>query len=345
MNTVQPGRLACIAGAFTLALPLLSVAIAPVDRSLSLDGYQREDGAITLKRDTAFVDPYFATKALLLAVQHGLDMREITQKWIAWLLPRQLPDGRFMRYCRYELAAQWLACKDADADDAMMAMWVALLAEATPGEMPVALQNSMDRALTRLESLRVADGVTGTGVYTISSTNSAALLMDNVEIYEGYSALSRYFAAHGPLWRAKAYTVRAMAVADAIERVFWDPVSERYRITTQVRQSDDFYPDQVAQLYPLLGGLPDICGERRSSRSSYHAWMARNKAPWLTLTADYFPWGLVAIAALHMDDKPTALSWVESASGLRAGPRWNVLEEVTYVILRPSSWCLERSLC
>ncbi|PUA18821.1 hypothetical protein [Glaciimonas sp. PCH181] len=321
-------RTARIAGAVMLALPLLSVAASGVD----LSGYQSEDGAITLKRNVAFVDPYFSTKALLLAAQQGLNVQDMTQKWVRWLLPRQLPDGRFMRYCKTTAASDWVACQDADADDAMMAMWVALLAQTTQGEMSPEIVRSIDRSLTQLESLRVAASANNPakGTYTISATNSVALLMDNVEIYEGYRVLSRYFTAHGPAWRGQAYAVRAQAVAEAIEAVFWDPVLKRYRITTQARQADDFYPDRVAQLFPLLGDLPDI---RRDRRAAYKAWLQANKQRWLMLKADYFPWGLVAIAAKRMGDNHTALCWAANAGSLRAGPRWNVLEEVEYAVL------------
>ena len=347
MRIIRTTRLA---SAGMLAFPLLSGPASRVD----LNGYQSEDGAITLKRNIAFVDPYFSTKALLLASQQGLNVQNMVQKWVSWLLPRQLPDGRFMRYCKPTAGAEWVACQDTEADDAMMAMWVALLAQTTQGEMSAEIVRSIDRSLTQLESLRMADSVknTVTGVYAISATNAVALLMDNVEIYEAYSALSRYFTAHGPVWRGQTYSARALAVAEAIEAVFWDPLLKRYRSTTQARQADDFYPDRVAQLFPLLGGLPDV---RRDRRSAYKAWLRMNKQRWLMLKADYFPWGLVAIAAKQMGDDHTALCWAANAGSLRAGPRWNVLEEVHYAVLsghsRPaarassSEEITERPLC
>ena len=346
-----------LAGAAILAFPLWSGAASNID----LTDYQREDGAITLKRNVDFVDPYFSTKALLLASRHGLNVDDSTQKWVNWLLPRQLPDGRFMRYSKASSVSEWSAGQDADADDAMMAMWVALLAQTTQGDMSEQIVNSIDRALTQLESLRVVeneahsltsakgnDNGIGPGIYKISATNPAGLLMDNVEIYEAYVTLSRYFTAHGPAWRGKAYAARALAVAEAIEKVFWDPALQRYRITTQARQADDFYPDRVAQLFPLLGGLPDV---RHDHRSTYKAWLRMNKQRWLMLTADYYPWGLVAIAAKRMGDSHSAQCWAANAEPLRTGSRWNVLEEVEYAIVTSNTdhtrtdAMIERPLC
>jgi hypothetical protein len=297
---------------------------------LTLSGYQLEDGAITLQRDGSFVDPYFSTKALLIASQQGMDVTEVTQKWVNWLLNRQLPDGRFMRYCRSAEELAWNACQEADADDAMMGMWVALLAETTQGEMPQEMLGSIDRSMTQLKKLR--NPVTGT--YFISAANQVSLLMDNVEIYEGYVALSRYFQSHGANMRKKEYEVRATAIAASIEQVFWEPSLRRYRVTTQARRADDFYPDRVAQIFPLLGGLPDL---RRDRRSAYKAWLRMNKNEWQTLRADYFPWGLVAIVAKLMGDSAVAACWAANAGVLRTGPRWNVLEEAVYEILQTSA--------
>ncbi len=317
---MNAARMACIALLF--ALPVWSNATA-----LKLSDYQLDDGAIVLKRDEPFVDPYFSTKALLIAAQHGLQVNEVARKWVNWLLPRQLADGRFMRFCKQTMASRdWAACHEADADDAMMAMWLALIAETMQDPLPKNILESIERSLKQLEKLRVADS----GVYLVSETNKVALLMDNVEIYEGYRALSRHFQKRGDAARAKRYAARASALAAAIERVFWSPAQQRYRITTQTREANDFYPDRLAQLYPLLGDLPDV---RNNRAAVYRDWLQANRGNWLALSADEFPWGLVAIAALRMGDLNTAANWNAIAGSLRGSQRWNVLEEAIYEVV------------
>ena len=105
-------------------------------------------------------------------------------------------------------------------------------------------------------------------------------------------------------------------------------------MTTQARRAKEFYPDRVAQIYPLLGGLPDL---RRDRRSAYESWLRTNKNEWQMLRADYFPWGLVAIVAKSMGDGGVAACWAANAAALRTGPRWNVLEEAVYEILRSAA--------
>ncbi len=66
---------------------------------LVLTDYQRPDGAITTYFAGDSIDPYFAAKALLAAQDAGMTTRTAATRWIAWLLPRQLADGCFDRYC------------------------------------------------------------------------------------------------------------------------------------------------------------------------------------------------------------------------------------------------------
>src|SRR3954451_22307134 len=76
-------------------------AIGPhATTSFDPNGYQHPDGAISLHYRGDYIEPYFATKALILAQDAGLDVRQPVQHWIQWLLPRQEKNGSFGRYCR-----------------------------------------------------------------------------------------------------------------------------------------------------------------------------------------------------------------------------------------------------
>src|ERR1700690_339553 len=64
---------------------------------------QSPDGAITLNSGGNYVEPYFATKALIVAQDGGLDVHKAAEAWIGWALPRQRPDGLFRRFCRADI--------------------------------------------------------------------------------------------------------------------------------------------------------------------------------------------------------------------------------------------------
>ena len=98
------------------------------------------------------IDPYFAAKALLAASDAQLDARQAALAWIAWLLPRQRPDGSFDRYCVKN--GRYRACADAETDDAMIATWIELLARfAPPDGLPAAWELSLNRAGLHLDTL------------------------------------------------------------------------------------------------------------------------------------------------------------------------------------------------
>src|SRR5947208_16745327 len=90
------------------------------------NGYQFSDGAISLHYRGDYIEPYFATKALILAQDAGLDVRQPVQHWIKWLLPRQEKNGSFGRYCR-KPKGDWQLCSPADADDSTLALGLQLL--------------------------------------------------------------------------------------------------------------------------------------------------------------------------------------------------------------------------
>src|ERR1700694_5538542 len=88
--------------------------------------YRSADGALLLTTGGNYVEPYFATKALITAQDAGLDVRQAGLGWVQWALQRQRKDGRFDRYCR-KTGTDWKPCGAADADDSMLALWLQLL--------------------------------------------------------------------------------------------------------------------------------------------------------------------------------------------------------------------------
>ncbi|HEV8248017.1 MAG TPA: hypothetical protein VGP93_19720, partial [Polyangiaceae bacterium] len=280
------------------------------------------------------VDPYFASKAILESKRLGLDVERASAAWIRWMIAHQLPDGRFERYCSgSSVAPLWTVCAEADADDATMAIWIQLLLSVAPAEgMPRAWRTSLASAagfLRRLRDERL-------GVYQISSTQPVALLMDNIEVYAALRMLAAAPRVLSARHAGKSSSVTRLApeqLRDAIMDVFWDPVARRFRVSTQVLNMGGFYPDEVAQLYPLLDDLP----VDRPSAAAYRDWMRRNDSTWLDMRADHYPWGLVALAAFKMGDDARVRCWLAKAAPFRYGPRWNVLEEAIFQALNAAN--------
>ena len=285
-------------------------------QSLDLRTYQEPAGALTVTLGGDTVDPYFALRALLTAQRHGLDIAATAHAWIAWLLPRQKADGSFARYCRTPGSA-WQACAPADADDVLAAMWPDLLSLAAPcRSLPPAWRASARRSLAHLAQLRDRQR----GTFRISAAQPTSLLMDNIEIHASLQALeTRCGAALGAI-------PSAAQLAVAIQRVFRPVASQAYLVSTQILPAPAFYPDQVAQVYPMLFGLRNGA----DASGAMQAWLAEHGDTWLARTADHYPWGMVALAASRTGATAPVLRWLDNAAPLRHGVHWNILEEAAF---------------
>ncbi len=310
------------------------------------DTFQDPDGAITLTQGGNYVEPYFATKTLIVAQDGGLDIRESAQAWIDWSLPRQRPDGLFRRFCRANTNAKstndhaWRDCAPADADDSMLALWMQLLYRMAPATgMPAEWQRSITLAAKQLAKLRNGR----LGVYHISRLNHVALFMDNIEVYAALKDVARgQLRLHDPA--ATATDECADKLEAAIQRIFWNRRTGRFRPSMQWSRPA-FYPDIVAQVYPWLA---DVSGPGQDPRQAWQQWRRMFGTGWIERSYDPSPWGLVALAAEKLGDTKSAACWTAQSNSLRGGSSWNVLEEAVWQSLRarfPQAQVLDPRAC
>ncbi|HEX8550785.1 MAG TPA: hypothetical protein VF681_04445 [Abditibacteriaceae bacterium] len=311
---------------------VVPVAASSVNMSRKFDAgvFQAEDGAITIINNDERVDAYFATKALLTAHEAGLDIREAGMRWVNWLLPLQHSDGRFMRYTRQKAtatqAAYWKTTDIADADDALLAIWIELLYTLAPNEgLPVSWQKSISLAGSHLQTLRDRRGY-----YWIARENRVGLFMDNSEIYSSMMNIAREQGRLGHNTAAAQTTAAARNLAEAIHNTFWDNNKKKFRVSTQIIPDSKFYPDATAQVFPMLTGLDTPAAP---DATVFNEWLAKHGDDWITMRYDDFPWGLVAFAAWKVGDNNSALEWQNKNRGLRYGNRWTVLDEAIYQAL------------
>lgn len=301
-----------------LALVVGYTSIASAAPKLELAGYAGADGAISVLHKGESADPYFALQALLLAHDNGMDVSAVAEKFVAWLLPKQKPDGTFDRFCR-TADTPWTACKVADADDALLALWMRLLQT-----MPTKLNQNqlwMKSYLTSQVSLERLYQPSR-GIYMVSPVYLHGLFMDNLEVWSFKSHLKQ-----------PGQQAEAAKLAKAIQQTFWNPVDQRFLVSTQLEQRSEktaFYPDHVAQVFPLLVDFPRGAGD---SRSFYRAWMSAHRAEWLMQSKKDYPWGLIAVLALRQNDKSSVQCWLREAAANRHLDRWAVTDETAYQIV------------
>ena len=315
-----PNRLiVSLLGVLFLQMALLTSASAAT--RLDIAGYADDAGAITVLHGGDSSDPYFAMQALLLAHDGGMDISAVAEKFADWLVPRQKPDGTFDRFCR-GADKVFVSCKTADADDSLLAMWMKLL-DTMPDKLGknAVWQKSYAIAKTSLDHLYQPSR----GVYMVSPVYLHGLFMDNLEVWSLKAHLKKPGASG-----------EADKLAQAIRATFWDPVNKRFLVSTQLEQRSEkpvFYPDHVAQVFPLLLNFPVFSDAPFVAKVYYKNWMMAHRADWLQQSDADYPWGVLAVLAERQNDRESAGCWLRKVSAMRHSSRWAVTDEVSYQLL------------
>ena len=302
---------------------------APEANAFVLDPvYARPDGSILTWSGGGIIDPYFPTKALLLAQDSGMDISEAGNRWVEWMLAHQNDNGLFSRYCYVKDQVVYDNCSVADADDAMMAIWIELLYRLAPRSgLPQAWARSAEKAEYQLDSIFDSKST----VFFVSKAMPAGLLMDNIEIYAAYKSIERNALRIGDTKTVQSYHARAEYLKNGIIPTFWDQKTLTYKASTQTRPETSFYPDTVVQMIPMLYkfGTPEM----KIPKDAYKKWMKNHRDEWFALIGKNYPWGLLAVLATDQGDMMTANCWVKRSSPFRHSDQWNVLDETAFEVV------------
>jgi len=240
---------------------LLAVACAPRGRHPALDMIARFS---PVGPSPQLVRPYFANLDALSLVRHGRDP-DAVERYIRWYLdhvsdgsdgrPAGLIDDYTVHHGRFETPTG-----GADSADAYAATFLILCDEferATGRRgVLVARRDRLEAIARLLLSLQDSDGLVH-----VLPRRPVRYLMDNCEVYGGLVAwddLQRRLGwESGPAWRAAAERLR-----QAILHRLYDPGARLFHWAEsdgvlEATTWDRFYPDALAQLFPILYGVID----------------------------------------------------------------------------------------
>ncbi len=284
---------------------------------------------------TDAVDPYFPTKALLLAHDAGYDISKLALRWIDWMLPRQYINGLFPRFC-LNPQQQYDPCAVADADDSMMALWIELLYRMAPSSgMPIAWQESVEKAEMQLELLHEPTK----NIYYLSRAMPVGLFMDNVEVYAAYKSAEKDARRMGHERKAEVFSTKSQWLKKGMMETFWDAEKHEFIASTQTERELSFYPDGIVQVIPLIyaSRLPFAPVENRAYKNwrerFYRQWLNMHGDTWFATLGKDYPWGLLAVLATERGDMKTAHCWLQITAKHRGITYWNVLDEAAFQVV------------
>lgn len=156
-------------------------------------------------------------------------------------------------------------------------------------------------------------------------------LMDNAENYQGLSEYAWLLARLGDSEAAAYWAERAEAVRRGIRQVLYNPRRGDYYWavkmsgTRRLPNWRQWYPDAVAQLFPVLCGVEDP--DSRVSREVYRRFALHYPAWAAAPRAGRSPWGVITPVAVAMGDTIELGSSLATAAQVPArGTLWHAGE-------------------
>jgi len=302
-------------------------------------------GAIRTHHDAGLIDPqgrawhqvsaYAVNLGLLGALPVSPAVLPVVADWLHWQARHVATSGphsgvvpdHWVRagdleesICPPGLPAE--RCGDVDAVDSTAATTL-LLADAylRHGGAPAVLREpavraALESAATAMTALTGSDGLT-----LAKASHPVVYTMDAVEVIAGWRAWARLQRDAYAQPQSAVNTAAAATRAEAgLREQLWDARAKAWR----VHRGDGplhrsrWYPDTVAQAWPLLWGADAGAPGRAAAawRQAQQSWLQPH---WATRTADPagFWWPAAAVAAQCAGDEPAARTWLA-----RARQRW-----------------------
>jgi hypothetical protein len=307
----------------TIGGPALSTATIAADiqgAATWLDTQQLQDGAILYT--TTKIEPYYANNAATGLTKIPAQLPRARQ-WMAWFVNHiNATDVWGLGGTVYDYSYSGgteTPLNSADSVDSYNATFLTLArvlydtGDPTSQQYVVSLKPTLERLAATIVAIQQSDGL------TISQPGvKFAYLMDNAEVYRGFSDLSYLETnAFGDGASASTYTQDAQRVAAGISSLWNASIStyayaktEPNGVLNQTSWSI-WYPDATAQLYPALEGVI-----APSSARALSLWNAFNSAypQWSTLSnPSGYPWARVADAAVLMNDTSGVTAYIANA--------------------------------
>jgi hypothetical protein len=255
------------------------------------------------------VHPYFNNLAVIgLLEESSIESINTAKKWINWYLDHlNNPDYNGLSGTIYDYEYVEGGTENPknyyDSVDSYAATFLSLL------KKYYEVSNDSSLLLNNRDKIEMIADVIGRvqdtdGLTFAKPDYQIKFLMDNVEVYDGLSAIEFIERnVFGDKTKADYYRAMKEAVANAIESKLWNSNANSYYpyYGSPDANWNVFYPDATSQLFPIGFGLLNPT----SDRAKYLYNKFNESIPgWTNLnTGDAFPWAFLAYVAALMGDK------------------------------------------
>ncbi|MBN2879414.1 MAG: hypothetical protein JXN65_07270 [Clostridia bacterium] len=273
------------------------------------------------------VVPYFSSVAVIALLKYSADDKSLktAEKYFDWYFGHMNHDGTIYDYeisLRNGEIQSEISKESYDSADSYAAFFLAALwnyAESGGSrEYLISKQQYILRIIDLMLSLIDEDGFS-----RVSETNHTKYLMDNCEVSWGLSCadklLGQVFLNQYDFWSDEYWAMmrsivdvkRArFALNDAINEKLWNMDENRYEVGLSSNGAyleaegwAEFYPDAVAQLFPIVFGVIDAKGDR--AQQLYSRFSDQYQWEMLSHKNDghsRFYWGIIAYCGAMMGD-------------------------------------------
>ncbi len=302
---------------------------------------QRSDGSICMTPERDRTVPYFANLSAMVMLDNP-KRTSCVKGYLLWYL-RHLnrPDRYGLHGTVYDYTYQGdveISAMDYDSADSYAATYLSLvyryLQVSGDSEFVSDHLSDLERVAGVLIQLQDRDGL-----IWAKPGYPLKYLMDNAENYLGIADFSAILANVGLHDLSLFYAERAQLLRAAIEVNLWDETTGRYHWALDLLgrphpyRPGRWYPDGMAQLYPVLYGLDEPDSARAKA---LYADFNQQFPGWpLLVKDDPYPWALAAYVATLMGDfaRATEAVRIMEAEHIRAPgqPYWYNLEHAFYL--------------
>lgn len=275
---------------------------------------QHASGAFAMTPAQLHINPYFANVGAA-SLLYSADYLPTVERYLDWYLTHLNPDGTIHDF--HVVNDRLIGAGSADSTDSYAATFLSLVnGWFQAGGNPTWVTANMPQ-LKSIEGAILAvtdrDGLTWAKPYY-----PYKLLMDNCEVYQGWRDWAEVLNRIGRNDEAKVASQRADRLLASIHRFRSPDGSWAWALSRIGLRLDSypgrFYPDGVAQLFPILFGLTDSPAGYLAFRQAHPQW-------WQLRTTD-FPWMLVVQVAKLSNDTTAVTAALTQAERDFPTQRW-----------------------